>query len=295
MIIPALKMIAAFTALAAISATTPPVKKKKVSPAAKPEVVFFDDFSGRSIDRSKWNLEVTHNFVANNEQQAYVDSPAIVYIAHGAEAEGAQNGALVIKPVFHPGYQNKEGKTFNFLSGRMNTSGKVQFTYGTLAARMKLPAGTGLWPAFWALGNGDWPDCGEIDIMENVGEPDWVSAALHGPKYFGETPIVNKVFLTPNDDVTHWHVYSVDWTKDALLFKIDGRLFYRVTRTMIETYGRWAFDNSKFLIVNFALGGAYPAKINGVKEPYNGLPQATVDAVKAGKTKVLVDWVKVTK
>jgi beta-glucanase (GH16 family) len=277
----------------ALAATLPPVKKKKTVIPAKQAIVFFDDFSGKSVDRSKWNIEVSHG-VPNNEQEAYVDSSATIYIAHGAESDGAQNGALVIKPVYSAGYQTVGDKTFDFISGRMNTRSKVQFTYGTVAARMKMPAGDGFWPAFWMLGEGKWPDCGEIDIMENVGEPDWISAALHGPGYFGETPLVNKWFFNLGIDVTQWHVYSVDWSKDALLFKVDGRLFYRVTRPMVENYGRWAFDNPKFLIVNFALGGAYPAKISGVKTPYNGMPQAEVDAIKAGKAKVLVDWVKVT-
>ena len=72
-------------------------------------------------------------------------------------------------------------------------------------------------------------------------------------------------------------------------------MYYRVTRPMIENYGRWAYDNPKYLILNLALGGAYPVKINGVKFPYNGIPASTVDAIKAGKARVLVDWVKITK
>ena len=84
---------------------------------------------------------------------------------------------------------------------------------------MKLAAGAGLWPAFWALGDGRWPDTGEIDIMENVGESAWTSVALHGPGYFGDTPLVRRV---PAQDVSAWHVYSVDWTEDTLVFRVDG-------------------------------------------------------------------------
>lgn len=288
-----IKLLSIIVALATISAALPALRKKHTPVPLKPTVVFFDDFSGKAIDRSKWNV-TTSQGVSNNEQQTYVDSSATLYIAHGTEAEGAQNGALVIKPVFHPGYETKVGK-FDFLSGRMDTRSKLEFTYGSVAARMKLPVGTGFWPAFWALGDGKWPDCGEIDIMENVGEPDWISAALHGPGYFGETPIVNKIYLNPNTSVAQWHVYSVDWTENSLIFKVDDKVFYRVTRPMIENYGRWAFDNPKFLILNLALGGAYPVKINGVKSPYNGIPESTVNAIKAGKAKVLVDWVKVTR
>ncbi|WCT10618.1 glycoside hydrolase family 16 protein [Mucilaginibacter jinjuensis] len=280
-------------ALIVSSATLPVVKKKKTQPHVKETVVFFDDFSGKTVDRSKWNVRNTE-FVVNNEQQAYVDSSATVYITHGAEAEGAQNGALVIKPVFYKGFENKFGK-FDFLSGRMDTRSKVEVTYGHLSARMKLPVGDGYWPAFWALGVGKWPDCGEIDIMENVGEGDWVSAAIHGPGYFGETPIVNKVYLKPGNDVSKWHVYSVDWDANAMVFKVDGEVFYRVTRPMIENYGKWAFDAPKYLILNMALGGAYPAKVNGIKSPYNGMSEKVVNEIKAGKAKVLVDWVKVTR
>ncbi|MCJ8211047.1 glycoside hydrolase family 16 protein [Mucilaginibacter sp. RS28] len=266
---------------------------KAQKPVEKSRVIFFEDFSASKLDRSRWNVIVTDKGVVNNEQQAYVDSSATLYIAHGAEAAGAKDGALVINPVYHEGYVNASNKRFDFLSGRIDSRGKVSFTYGTVSARMKLPAGTGLWPAFWMLGEGKWPDCGEIDIMENIGEPDWISAALHGPAYFGETPLVNKLFFK-NTDITQWHVYTVEWSKNALLFKVDNQLYYRVTRPMVENYGPWAFDNPKFLILNLALGGAYPAKINGVKAPYNGLPETTVKLIKQGKAKVLVDWVKVT-
>jgi beta-glucanase (GH16 family) len=260
----------------------------------KSDIVFFDDFSGPGLDRSKWNVIVT-GFTVNNEQQAYVDSAATIYISKGSEVEGARNGALIIQPIYSPGYTTPEGKKFDFISGRMDTSNKMEFTYGTASARIKMTEGSGLWPAFWALGNGDWPDTGEIDIMEYVGEADWTSVALHGPGYSGDTPLVNKYFFRKGVDVTSWHVYAVEWTKDALLFKIDDILVYRATRPMIENYGRWAFDNPKYLILNFALGGAYPYKTNGVKEPYNGIPASTVESIKSRKVKFIIDWVKVTK
>jgi beta-glucanase (GH16 family) len=255
--------------------------------------VFFDDFSG-PLDRSKWNVVITGG-VVNNEQQAYVDSSATIYTVNGTEAEGAENGALVLHPRFSEGFTTKEGRRFDFISGRINSRNKVAFTYGTAAARIKMTEGAGLWPAFWALGNGRWPESGEIDIMEYVGEPDWTGIALHGPGYSGETPLVNKGYFPSGTDVTQWHVYSVDWTKDTILFKVDGKLIYRATRPMVEHYGRWAFDDPKFLILNFALGGAYPFKTNGIKEPYNGIPSSTVKLIKEGSSKMMVDWVRVTK
>lgn len=258
------------------------------------DTLFFDDFSGSALDRDHWNVIVT-GFTVNNEQQAYVDSSATLYTVQGKEAQGAKNGALVLEAAYYQGYKTPEGKTFDFISGRINSRNKVMFTYGTAAARIKLPPGSGLWPAFWALGDGQWPDVGEIDIMEYVGETDWTGVALHGPGYSGETPLVNKAYFTDDHDATAWHVYAVDWTSEGFNFRIDGKLVYRATRPMVEHYGRWAFDTPKFLILNLALGGAYPVKTNGVDAPYPGIPASTVRLIKNGKAKVLVDWVLVTR
>lgn len=257
------------------------------------DTIFFDDFSGNSLDREKWNVIGT-DFWVNNEQQVYVDSTVTIFTVKGENAKNTKN-ALVLKAHYAPGFITYRGNNFDFISGRIDTRDKVMFTYGTAAARMKLPKGSGFWPAFWALGGGKWPETGEIDIMEYVGETDWVGVALHGPDYSGETPLVNKYFFPEGEDVTQWHVYSVDWTPESFEFKVDGRLIYRVIKPMVEHYGKWAFDNPKFLILNFALGGAYPYKTNGVKEPYNGIPASTVKLIKDGKAEVLIDWVLITK
>ncbi|MFD0977115.1 glycoside hydrolase family 16 protein [Salinimicrobium gaetbulicola] len=179
--------------------------------AKSTDTLFFDDFSGSSLDREKWNV-VGPNFWVNNEQQVYVDSAATIFNVINEDAKGVEN-ALVLKALYSPDFITYKGKDFNFISGRINTKNKVMFTYGTAAARMKLPEGSGFWPAFWALGVGKWPDTGEIDIMEYVGETDWIGVALHGPGYFRETPLVNKYFFPEGKDATDWHVYSVDWTR----------------------------------------------------------------------------------
>jgi len=129
------------------------ITKKSDGNASKSNIVFFDDFSGNSLDRTKWNVIVT-GFHVNNEQQAYVDSVATIYTVRGAQAAGAKNGALVIEPRFSKGFVTKDGQHFDFISGRIDTKDKVEFMYGTATARMKLPEGSGLWPAFWLLGNG---------------------------------------------------------------------------------------------------------------------------------------------
>lgn len=257
------------------------------------KIVFFDDFNGDRLDTSKWNMEQTGDHF-NNELQAYVDSNATVFIAHGSKTEGAKNGALIIQPRYFPGFKTKDGQKFDFISGRINTKNKIEFTEGTISARIKLPAGPGLWPAFWMLGNGIWPGTGEIDIMENIGEKDWASAAVHGIGYSGDAGLVNRAYFTKND-VTNWHVYAVDWTADSLVFKYDGVPMFRVTKTMAHFFGEWAFKSPKYLILNFAVGGIYPFKINGIKSPYYGLAPQSFESIKKGESKMIVDWVKVTK
>ena len=123
----------------------------------KNDTLFYENFNSPLLNRAVWNVEVTGNTV-NNEQQAYVDSAGTISIT---------NGMLYITPVYHPGYLSNHQKKYDFLSGRINTRGKFEFTYGTATARIKMSTGAGLWPAFWALGEGKWPDCGEIDMMEN--------------------------------------------------------------------------------------------------------------------------------
>ncbi len=256
------------------------------------KTILFEDFSGPGLDSSRWNVEVT-GMHFNNELQAYVDSANTISFA--ANAEGAQNGALVIQPKYTPGFVTRDGQQFDFISGRINTRNKFEFAYGTASARIKLTDGAGLWPAWWMLGSGVWPETGEIDIMEYIGEKDWISAAVHGKGYSGDAGLVDRYYFPDSNDVTHWHVYAVDWTPESLVFKYDNIPMFRVTKPMTNFFGQWAFDNPKYLILNFAVGGIYPFKINGIKEPYYGLPASTLEQIKAGKSKMLVDWVKVTK
>ena len=269
------------------------------SPAfvVEPGKPFSEDFAAKELNRDRWNVEVTGRTV-NNEQQAYIDSPDTMFIAlDGPYTEGAENdGVLVIRPQFRPAYASDatHGRTYDFVSGRINSRGKVAFTYGSAAARIKMSAGAGLWPAFWLLGDGPWPATGEIDVLEYVGDTGWVSQAVHGPGYSGDTPIVNRFTLPTGSDATAWHVYSVDWSEREMIFKVDDHEVYRATKAMIEKHGDWAFDNPKFVIVNFALGGTYPQDVNKVHEPYPGIPQSTVDLIRAEKAVYLVDWIRVT-
>ena len=251
------------------------------------KVLFFDDFTSANLDRSKWNVIITGDHF-NDELQAYIDSASTLFV---------ENGCLVFRPQYSPGFITKDGKRFDFTSARITTQNKFDFAYGTAEAKIKLTKGSGLWPAWWMLGNQIWPATGEIDIMENIGESDWANVAVHGPGYSGETPFVNRQYFNASNDVTNWHVYAVEWSPTEMIFKYDGIIMYKVTKTMINHYGKWVFDEPKHLLLNFAVGGIYPAKINGIKGKgvKYGLPESTAELIKNSKVKMWVDWVKVSR
>jgi beta-glucanase (GH16 family) len=290
------RMTLAFSAFLATASSQGAPTADPSKPAAMDgqgsDLLFADEFNAGQLDRSKWNV-IGPEFWVNNEQQAYVDTPDAVRELPAGSVDGADGGVLVLQPNFRKDYKVPGGRTADFVSGRIDSSGKFEFTHGRAVARIKMPDAEGVWPAFWLLGNGSWPETGEIDIMEYVGEADWTGVALHGKGYSGETPLVDRQFFPPGTDVTQWHEYSVDWTSEQILFKVDGRLTYRATRAMVEHYGKWNFDNPKYVILNFALGGAYPYKTNGIEKPYQGVPAATVEKIKRGDVAMYVDWVRV--
>ena len=146
-----------------------------------------DEFNGRNgsgVDTTKWVSEVGGGKWGNQELEYYTNRLQNAYI---------QAGNLVIKSQQEK-YTGADGATWNYTSARLKTLGKFTQTYGRFEARMKIPFGQGLWPAFWMLGDDidrvDWPTCGEIDIMENIGkEPSTIYGSIHGPGYIGGTGI----------------------------------------------------------------------------------------------------------
>ena len=261
------------------------------TPTATPSLrlVFADEFNTAALNRTLWNVEGP-DFWVNNEVQAYVDSAETISFTTPAGADG---GALTLRPVYKPGFLTPSGRRTDFVSGRINTSQKFDITYGKIEARIRMPDATGVWPAFWMLGYGTWPDSGEIDIMENVGDKSWTNAAIHGPGYSGNTPLVQRQNFPAGQDATGWHIYSVERGIDTIVFSVDGREYYRVTRAMVQAHGAWRFDRRQYLILNFALGGVYPNAVNAVTTPYFGMPQATADRIVRGEVSMEVDWVRV--
>jgi beta-glucanase (GH16 family) len=229
--------------------------------------------------------------VGNGESQAYVDS---------ADTIRTENGSLVLSAKYCKGCTQAGGGTYDFTSGRIDTHTKLDFTYGKVSARMKLPVGDGFWPAFWLLGSNvddpsvSWPASGETDIMENIGYGDWTSSALHGPGYSADGNIGALQHYPNGGRADQWHTYAVEWTPTAMRFSVDDTVVQRTTRNKLEsTRGQWVFDHNQYVILNLALGGAYPAGWNKVTTPYWGLPQSSVDKIAQGGVRADIDWVRV--
>jgi beta-glucanase (GH16 family) len=147
-----------------------------------------------------------------------------------------------------------------YFSGRVNTQGKVRFKYGRLEARIQMPAGGGVWPAFWLLGSNivakSWPTSGEIDVVELRGrEPNRDIATAHGPGYSGANGKTN-VALAPQSLAEGFHTYAIDWTANKITWSLDGKAFHTVTPATVKP-NTYVFNQDFFLILNVAMGGDF--------------------------------------
>ncbi len=215
-------------------------------------LVWADDFDGPAGERpdpAKWGYDVGGGGWGNNELQHYTDR------ADNAAMDG--EGHLIITAR----QEAFEGNTAT--SARLLTRDIFEFTYGRAEARLKLPRGAGLWPAFWMLGADyptvGWPECGEIDIMEYRGQTtDVVHGSLHGPGFFGGNPITDAHFLEPGQSFdAEFHTFAVEWDPGRVAWFVDGQLFNLATTGQVPAGGRWVFDHPFFLILNMAVGGDF--------------------------------------
>jgi beta-glucanase (GH16 family) len=223
------------------------------------KLVWSDEFNGTdgsAPDSSKWTYDTGGKGWGNNELECYTNLP------QNAQIKG---GNLVITAMQQPGYACSGATTNNYTSARLKTQGLFSQAYGRFEARIKIPAGQGMWPAFWMLGDNigsvGWPTSGEIDIMENIGkEPSTVHGSLHGPGTTSRTSDATAPFRLPagQNFAGDFHLYAVEWEPGTIRFYVDTNLYATFTSSQWPAGGTWVFDHPFFIILNVAVGGSWP-------------------------------------
>lgn len=205
------------------------------------KLVWSDEFDYSGLpDSAKWSNEA--GMIRNNELQYYTD--------RRIENSIVENGNLLL-------IGRKEGyKSAGYTSASLKTDGKFSWTYGRLEARMKLPKGQGMWPAFWMLGQNihqvGWPRCGEIDIMEHINNEDTVYGTLH---WHNEKHISDGTKI--QCDPEKFHSYAIEWDKESLKWFLDGVKYHEVSiKDSLNSTSE--FHKPFYLILNLAIGGDWP-------------------------------------
>jgi beta-glucanase (GH16 family) len=236
----------------------------------------FNAPNGSMPDAKKWTIVQDGSGFGNQELEYYTDRTSNVHI---------EDGNLVIT-ARKESYKGPDGAAHDYTSARLQTAGHFDQKYGRFEARIKIPKGQGVWPAFWLLGDdvgtAGWPACGELDIMENVGfEPHKVHGTLHGPGYSGGNPLTGAYTLPNNENVgDDFHVFAVEWEPGVVRFYMDEHLYETQTIDSIPSSKRWVFDHPFYILLNVAVGGAWP-----------GNPDSTTPF----PATMLVDYVRVYK
>lgn len=209
-------------------------------------IVWQDEFEGTEIDRTKWTFDLGGSGWGNNEWEFYTDR---------TENARIEDGELVIEA------REEELQGRHYTSARMKTQELHTWTYGRIEARMKLPTGQGIWPAFWMLGDDilstGWPNSGEIDILEFLGhDTDTVHGTVHGPGYSGANGVTRSYSLEEGDFSDDYHVYGIEWQPEQIQWFVDDEVFF--TLTPDDVPGDWVYDHPFFIILNLAVGGNWP-------------------------------------
>lgn len=265
-----IRLLAASVVLGALAACAPP---EAVRSTAYQSLVWSDEFNGTAIDLAKWSFEIGNGGSnpgwGNDELEYYrTENSSLQTIA------GTTGKALVITAKKEPFGGHA------YTSSRLKTQGKASWTYGRLEARMKLPEGQGLWPAFWMLGNSissvGWPQCGEIDIMEMVGGG-VKDRTTHGTVHWHDGGYQHRGgSLTLASKLSSgFHVYAVEWTPRALTWSVDGDVYHTQS---ITAPAFSELHQPAFLLVNLAVGGRWP-----------GNPDATT----VFPQEFWIDWIRV--
>jgi beta-glucanase (GH16 family) len=244
--------------------------RTSTAPYGNMNIVWGDEFDGDSVNRSLWTYDTGAGGWGNNELENYT---------------GRTNNSFVANGFLHIVAQKESLGGSSYTSARMKSQGLFSFTYGRLEWRAQTPYGLGLWPALWMLGTNisgvGWPDCGEIDVLENTGTNSFmVQSSIH---YGGDGTAVYNFF--DGGAITNFHTYTLDWTTNSLLFYIDGHLFETQTGNWGNGDGAspFPFNQPFFLVMNMAVGGNYV-----------GNPSKTdINANTVFPAEVLVDYVRI--
>lgn len=224
--------------------------------SSKWQLTWSDEFNGAngsSPDPAKWSFETGGSGHGNDEQETYT--------SRTANAE-QRDGDLVIT-ARREDFTGTDGIARHYTSARIRTLGHFAQAYGRFEARMKLPVGKGIWPAFWLLGEDipkvGWPKSGEIDVLETIGAHDTMYSTLHGPGYSGAHGISQKFTLPSGEAVdSAFHTYAVEWAPNDIKFYFDDHLVAHRTPADLPPGTTWVYDHPFFIILNFAVGGRWP-------------------------------------
>lgn len=250
------------------------LKNDTYRPGENWKLVWSDEFSGEGIDADNWTRQVEEAGRFNEEWQRYTSSSENAYV---------DNGCLVIKAI----HESDSHGMDQYTSARLHTGNKHTFKYGKIAARIQLPHGQGIWPAFWMLGanideqGGDtpWPESGEIDILEMYGSKSdaVVEANIHYADESGAHANMGaESFKLPQGKFADaFHVFELEWDATRLVWRVDGKEF---ASAPITSPGLTEFHKEFFLLLNVAVGGTHA----GRPDSSTSFPQA-----------MYVDWVRV--